>query len=130
MPAAKRVKSAVALPKRAAVATAPTAVVAPPVDRSSTIGIVDLKIAMLPHAGVPSAAHWRSFAASIARVGSRGSVAPTVWVDPDLRGATVRIAGWDTATAIRMVNLQATSSPCPQLWQPSSYKITVISFED
>jgi hypothetical protein len=110
----------------AAVATAPDPVAAIPLGRTPEIGIVQLKIAMLPRAAAPSAAHWQSFAASIARVECRGCVAPTVWVDRDLRGATVRIAGWDTATAIRLVGLHASNSPSPQLWQPRQYEVTVI----
>jgi hypothetical protein len=105
-------------------------VVAAPVERSSQLGIVDLKIAMLPHAAAPSAAHWMSFAASIAQVASRGYVPPTVSVDRDLRGATVRIGGWDTAIAIQMVKLHATNSPSPQLWQSHSYEVTVIHSEE
>jgi hypothetical protein len=130
MPGQKRVRSLVAPSKRAAVATAPNAVVAAPREGQPRIGIVDLRIAMLPHAPAPSAAHWRSFAASIAGVESRGHVAPTIWVDPDLRGATVRVAGWDTVAAIQMVRLFATNSPSPPLWQSHSYEIAVIHYED
>ena len=110
----------------AAIATAPNPVAATPLERTPDIGIVQLKIAMLAHAAAPSAAHWQSFAASISRVECRGCAAPTVWVDRDLRGATVRIAGWDTATAIRLVGLHASNSPSPQLWQPRQYEVTVI----
>jgi hypothetical protein len=127
MPAAKRVKSRVAVPKRAIVATTPHELV--PGTPIANFGVVELKIAMLPHAEAPSAAHWQSFAASIARINSRGYRAPTVWVDPDLRGATVQIAGWDTATAIRMVGLHATNSPSPALWQSQSYRVTAIHSE-
>jgi hypothetical protein len=114
----------------AAVATAPNPVVAVPLGRTPEIGFVQLKIAMLAHAAAPSAAHWQSFAASIARVETQGCVAPTVWVDRDLRGATVRIAGRDTATAIRLVRLHASNSPSPQLWQPHFYQVTVLDSED
>ena len=117
-------------PTLAAVATAPNPVVATPLGRTAEIGIVQLKVAMLPHAAAPSAAHWQSFAASIARVECRGCVAPTVWVDRDLRGATVRIAGWDTAAAIRLVGLHASNSPSPQLWQPHHYEVTVIDSKE
>ena len=130
MPVAKRVKSLGAAPKRAAAITAPDAAVAAALERSPKIGIVDLKITMLPHASAPSAAQWQSFAASIARVASRGYVAPAVRVDSDLRGATVRIGGWDTATAINMVRLHATNSPSPQLWQSNYYVVTVIHSEE
>jgi hypothetical protein len=105
------------------------AAVAAPHKPSPKIGMVDLKIAMRPHVAAPSAAHWQSLAASIARVNSRGYLAPTMWVDPDLRGATVRIAGWDTATAMQLVSLHAANSPSPQLWQSHSYDVTVIHFE-
>jgi hypothetical protein len=127
MPAKKRVKSQVAAPKRAAVAT--VAVIAAPPSPSPRIGVVDLRISMRPRAAAPSAAHWHSFAASIARVNTRGDLAPTVWVDPDLRGATVRVAGWDTGPAIQMVRLHATNSPSPQLWQSHYYEVTVIHSE-
>jgi hypothetical protein len=130
MHVAKRVKSPTAAPKRAAVATAPNAVVVGPLERSPNIGLVDVKIAMLPHAAAPSAAQWQSFAASIARVESRGYVAPTVRVDLNLRGATIRIAGWDAATAIQMVRLFATNSPSPPLWQSHYYEVTVIHSEE
>ena len=110
----------------AAVVTASNPVAATPLGRTPDIGIIQLKIAMLPHAAAPSAAHWQSFVASITRVECRGCVAPTVWVDRDLRGAMVRIAGWDTATAIRLVGLHASNSPSPQLWQPHHYEVTVI----
>jgi len=114
----------------AAVSTAPNPVAAIPPRRTAEIGVVQLKVAMLPHAAAPSAAHWQSFAASIARVECRGCVAPTVWVDRDLRGATVRIAGWDTAAAIRLVGLHASNSPSPQLWQPHHYEVTVIDSKE
>ncbi len=130
MPVGKRVKSRVAAPKRAAPPTAASAVVAEPPERLPKIGVLDLKIAMLHNAPPPSAAHWRSFAAAIARVQSRGNVAPTIWVDPDLRGATVRIAGWDTVAAIQMVRLVATNSPSPPLWQSHFYEVTVIHSQD
>jgi len=130
MPAAKRVKSPVRPSKRTAAAMAPDALVAAPLEVLPNFGIVQLKIAMHPGASAPSAAHWQSFAASIARVASRGYFAPTVRVDPDLRGATVRIGGWDTPTAIRMVSLYATNSPSPQLWQSCNYEVTVIQSED
>jgi hypothetical protein len=123
---AKRPKSRVTPPQRTRVATLPRAPVAAPLKPSTKIGVVDLKIAIRPHVAAPSAAHWQSFAASIARVNSRGFLAPTVWVDPDLRGATIRVAGWDTATAIQMVSLHATNSPSPQLWQSHFYEVTVI----
>ncbi len=126
---AKRVKSPVAAPKRVAVATAPRAVVVAPVERAPSIEIVDVKIAMLPNAAAPSAAQWQSFAASFARVESRGYLAPTVRVDPNLRGATVRIAGRDATTAIHMVRLLANNSPCPPLWQSRYYEVTVIHSE-
>ena len=126
---AKRPKSRVAPPQRTRVATLSSAAGAAPFKTSLKIGMVDLKIAMRPDVSTPSAAHWQSFAASIARVNCRGSLAPTVWVDPDLRGATVRIAGWDTATAIQMVSLHAAYSPSPQLWQSQYYDVTVIHSE-
>ena len=129
MPVAKRVKSPGAAPKRVAVESAPHGVVAAPPERPK-IGILDLKIALLPHAAAPSPAQWRSFASSIARVESRGNLAPTVRVDADLRGGTVRIAGWDAVTAIQMVRLFATNSPSPPLWQSHCYEITVIHSED
>src|SRR5437762_13638778 len=88
--------------------------------------IIELKIPMVPHAAAPSVAHWRSFEASIARVANRGSMAPTVRVDHDLRGATIQIDGWDVATAIRMVRLHATNSPSPQLWESRDYEVSVI----
>jgi hypothetical protein len=130
MPVAKRVKSQVAAPNRVAAPTAPYAVVAAPPEGPPKFGILDLKIAMLSHAPAPSVAHWRSFAASIASVESRGHVPPMVWVDPDLRGATVRIAGWDTVAAIQMVRLVATNSPSPPLWQSHYFEVTVIHSED
>lgn len=130
MPVAKRVQSRVAAPKRVAAPTTPNAVVVAPPEGPPKIGVLDLKIAMLPNAPVPSAAHWRSFAASIATVESRGHVPPTVWVDFDLRGATVRIAGWDTVAAIQMVRLVAINSPSPPLWQSHYYEVTVIHSED
>jgi hypothetical protein len=130
MPGAKRIKSRIAAPKRAAAAMASVAVVAEPPERSPKTGTLDLRIAILPPAAAPSVAHWRSFAASIARVESRGYPAPTVWVDPNLRGATVRIAGWDTVSAIRMVNLHASNSPSPQLWQSQYYEVTVIHSDE
>jgi hypothetical protein len=130
MPVAKRVKSPGSAPKRVAVASAPHGVVATPPERLPKIGILDLKIALLPHAAAPSPAQWRSFAASFARVESRGNLAPTVRVDSDLRGATVRVAGWDTVAAIQMVRLFATNSPSPPLWQSHCYEITVIHSED
>jgi hypothetical protein len=111
--------------KLAAVATVPNPVVAAPLGRTIETGIVQLKITMLPRVAAPSAAHWQSFAASIARIETGGCVAPTVWVDRDLRGATVRIAGRDAATAIRLVRLHAGNSPSPQLWQPHYYEVTV-----
>jgi hypothetical protein len=129
MPVAKRVKSPVAAPKRVAVATAPHAVAVAPVEHAPTIEIVDVKIAMLPDAAAPSFAEWQSFAASIARVESRGYRAPTVRVDPNLRGATIRIAGRDATTAIHMVRLFATNSPSPPLWQSRYYEVTVIDSE-
>ncbi len=126
MSAAKGVKSRVTASKRVPAGTAPDPIVAVPHKPSAEMPIVELKIAMLPHAAAPSAAHWQSFAASIARVANRGYLAPTVRVDADLRGATVRIGGWDAATAIRMVGLYATNSPSPQLWQSHNYEVSVI----
>jgi hypothetical protein len=126
---AKRPKSRVTPPKRTTAATVNRAPVAAPLKPLPKIGVVDLKIAMRPHVPAPSAAHWQSFAASIARVNCRGSLAPTVWVDSDLRGATLRIAGWDTATAVQMVSLHAANSPSPQLWQSQYYEVTVIHSE-
>jgi hypothetical protein len=119
-----------AAPKRIAVATAPNGVVAAPSERAPKIRTLDLKIAMLPHAAAPSAAQWQSFAASIARVDSRGYVAPTVSVDPNMRGATVRIAGWDADTAVQIVRTFATNSPSPALWQSHYYEVTVIGSEE
>jgi hypothetical protein len=121
--------SPVAPPKSAAVASWPNAEVAASPDGLPKIGILDLKIVMVPHAPAPSAAHWRSFAASIASIESRGHIAPTVWVDPDLRGATIRIAGWDAVAAIQMVKLVATRSPSPSLWESRYYEVTAISSE-
>ena len=129
MPRMERVRPTRKGRRLAAVATAQPTVVASPVERPRNIGTVDLKIAIRPHAEAPSAAHWQSFAASITRVESRGHVGPTVWVGHDLRGATVRIAGWDTATAIRMVSLHAANSPSPQLWQSQYYEVTLIDSE-
>jgi hypothetical protein len=129
MPLAKRVKSQIAA-KRVAVATAPNGVVGAPPERAPKIRTLDLKIAMLPHGAAPSAAQWQSFAASIARVASRGYVAPTVRVDSNMREATVRIAGWDTATAIQIVRHFATNSPSPALWQSHNYEVTVIDAEE
>src|SRR5439155_939376 len=88
--------------------------------------IIELKITMVPHAAAPSVAHSRPFEASIARVANRGSMAPTVRVDHDLRGATIQIDGWNAATAIRMVRLHATNSPSPRLWQSRDYDVSVI----
>src|SRR2546430_2572722 len=70
--------------------------------------------------------HCRSQGASIARVANRGSLAPAVRVDHDLRGAIIQIDGWDVATAIRMVRLHATNSPSPQLWESRDYEVSVI----
>jgi hypothetical protein len=119
MPATKRVRSSVAASKRVAVATAA-------LERTPSIGIVEVKITMLPNAAAPSAAEWQSFASSIARVESRGYPPPTVRVDQNLRGATVRIAGRDANTAIQVVRLFASNSPSPPLWQPRCYELTVI----
>lgn len=126
MPVAKRVKSRVAPPERVAVGAPPGAVVVVPPEPSPSTRIIELKITMLPHAAAPSVAHWRSFEASIARVANRGSMAPTVRVDHDLRGAIIQIDGWDVATAIRMVRLHATNSPSPQLWESRDYEVSVI----
>lgn len=126
MPVTKRVKSRVAAPRRVAVGSASDAVVVVPLEPSPKTRTVELKIAMLPQAAAPSVAHWRSFAASIAQVANRGNIPPTVRIDPDLRGATVLISGWDAATAIRMVSLHATNSPSPQLWQSRNYEVSVI----
>ena len=126
MPVAKRVKSRVAPPERVAVGAPPGAVVLVPPEPSPRTRIIELKITMLPHAAAPSVAHWRSFEASIARVANRGSLAPAVRVDHDLRGAIIQIDGWDVATAIRMVRLHATNSPSPQLWESRDYEVSVI----
>ena len=104
----------------------PDAVVVVPLEPLPNTRIIELKIPMVPHAAAPSVAHWRSFEASIARVANRGSMAPTVRVDHDLRGATIQIDGWNAATAIRMVRLHATNSPSPQLWQSRDYEVSVI----
>jgi hypothetical protein len=122
--------SQVAAPRRAVAPTARDAVVAARPEGPLTIGILDLRIALLPQVPAPSIAHWRSFEASIARVESRGHVPPTVWVDPDLRGATVRIVGWDTVAAIQMVRRFAVNSPSPPLWQAHNYEVTVVDSED
>jgi len=126
MSGGKRVKSRVATPKRVAVEAPPDAVVVVPLEALPNTRTIELKITMLPHAAAPSVAHWRSFEASIARVANRGSIAPTVRVDHDLRGATLQIDGWDAATAIRMVRLHATNSPSRQLWQSRDYEVSVI----
>ena len=125
-PVAKHVKSRVATPKRVTVGAPPDAVVVVPLEPLPNTRIIELKITMVPHAAAPSVAHWRSFEASIARVANRGSMAPTVRVDHDLRGATIQIDGWNAATAIRMVRLHATNSPSPQLWQSRDYDVSVI----
>src|SRR5437660_6675545 len=124
-PVAQRVKSRVAPPERVAVGAPPGAVVVVPPEPSPRTRIIELKITMLPHAAAPSVAHWRSFEASIARVANRGSLAPAVRVDHDLRGAIIQIDGWDVATAIRMVRLHATNSPSPQLWEARAYECRV-----
>jgi hypothetical protein len=127
MPVAKRVRSRVAAQKRHSVATAPgESVVALP-EPSTMVRIVELRIEMLPHVEAPSAAQWQSFAASIAQVANRGYLAPTVRVDHDLRGARVKIGGWEADSAIRMVRLHAANSPSPPLWQSHNYEVSVIA---